>query len=213
MMNYVFPILLVLSFAAAAVQGRMSDLSAAVIQGGQDAVSLLLRLASMLCLWGGVMEIAEKSGITRLMAKLLSPLLKLIFPSLRKEKFAMEAISMNVTANILGLGNAATPLGLEAMRRLQEINEEKSAASDEMIVFVVMNTAAMHIIPTTVATLRGQYASADPMEIMPASILTSVCALTIAVIVAKLGNALYRRLRRREAKGGRRLSAVRSKGL
>lgn len=212
-MNYVFPILLVLSFAAAAVQGRMSDLSAAVIQGGQDAVSLLLRLASMLCLWGGVMEIAEKSGITRLMAKLLSPLLKLIFPSLRKEKFAMEAISMNVTANILGLGNAATPLGLEAMRRLQEINEEKSAASDEMIVFVVMNTAAMHIIPTTVATLRGQYASADPMEIMPASILTSVCALTIAVIVAKLGNALYRRLRRREAKGGRRLSAVRSKGL
>ncbi|MDD6146128.1 MAG: spore maturation protein A, partial [Oscillospiraceae bacterium] len=124
MMNYVFPILLVLSFAAAAVQGRMGELSAAVIQGGQDAVSLLLRLASMLCLWGGVMEIAEKSGITRMMAKLLSPLLKLIFPSLRKEKYAMEAISMNVTANILGLGNAATPLGLEAMRRLQEINGE-----------------------------------------------------------------------------------------
>ncbi|MGN0486842.1 MAG: nucleoside recognition domain-containing protein [Acutalibacteraceae bacterium] len=213
MMNYVFPILLVLSFAAAAVQGRMGELSAAVIQSGQDAVSLLLRLASMLCLWGGVMEIAEKSGITRMMAKLLSPLLKLIFPSLRKEKYAMEAISMNVTANILGLGNAATPLGLEAMRRLQEINGEKSTASDEMIVFVVMNTAAMHIIPTTVATLRGQYGSADPMEIMPASILTSVCALTIAVVVAKLGNVLYRRLRRREAKGGRRLSAVGSKGL
>lgn len=213
MMNYVFPILLVLSFAAAAVQGRMGELSAAVIQGGQDAVSLLLRLASMLCLWGGVMEIAEKSGITRMMAKLLSPLLKLIFPSLRKEKYAMEAISMNVTANILGLGNAATPLGLEAMRRLQEINGEKSAASDEMIVFVVMNTAAMHIIPTTVATLRGQYGSTDPMEIMPASILTSVCALTIAVVVAKLGNVLYRRLPRREAKGGRRLSAVGSKGL
>ncbi|MDD6011736.1 MAG: nucleoside recognition domain-containing protein [Oscillospiraceae bacterium] len=213
MMNYVFPILLVLSFAAAAVQGRMGELSAAVIQGGQDAVSLLLRLASMLCLWGGVMEIAEKSGITRMMAKLLSPLLKLIFPSLRKEKYAMEAISMNVTANILGLGNAATPLGLEAMRRLQEINGEKSTASDEMIVFVVMNTAAMHIIPTTVATLRGQYGSTDPMEIMPASILTSVCALTIAVVVAKLGNVLYRRLPRREAKGGRRLSAVGSKGL
>lgn len=212
-MNYVFPILLVLSFAAAAVQGRMGELSAAVIQGGQDAVSLLLRLASMLCLWGGVMEIAEKSGITRMMAKLLSPLLKLIFPSLRKEKYAMEAISMNVTANILGLGNAATPLGLEAMRRLQEINGEKNTASDEMIVFVVMNTAAMHIIPTTVATLRGQYGSTDPMEIMPASILTSVCALTIAVVVAKLGNVLYRRLRRREAKGGRRLSAVGSKGL
>ena len=97
---------------------------------------------------------------------------------------------MNITANVLGLGNAATPLGLEAMRRLQNINSNTEYASDEMIVFVVMNTAAMHIIPTTVATMRGQYGSADPMEIMPAAFLTSFLALVTAVTVAKIGNRL-----------------------
>ena len=168
----------------------MSALSSSVIQGGQDAVNLLLRLVSMLCLWGGIMEIAESAGVTRAFSRLLSPVLKLVFPRLRKNEYVLEAVSMNITANVLGLGNAATPLGLEAMRRLQEINPRGDSASDEMVVFVVMNTAAMHIVPTTVATLRGQYGSQSPMAIMPASILTSFCALTVAVTCAKLGNRL-----------------------
>ena len=189
-MNYVFPILLALSFIAAIATGRMNELSAAVIDGAEGAVQLLLRLVSMLCLWGGVMEIADRAGMTRIFSKLMSPLVGMVFPRLKKEKYALEAISMNITANILGLGNAATPLGLEAMRRLQDINSNKSVASDEMVVFVVMNTAAMHIIPTTVATMRGQYGSENPMEIMPAAFLTSFCALATAIAVAKLGNRL-----------------------
>ena len=139
------------------------------------------------------MEIAENAGITRAFSRILSPVLKLIFPRLKKEDYALEAVSMNITANVLGLGNAATPLGLEAMRRLQEINPDPLTASDEMVVFVVMNTAAMHIVPTTVATLRGQYGSQSPMAIMPASILTSFCALTIAVTCAKFGNRLRKK--------------------
>ncbi len=190
MMNYVFPVLLALSFIAAIATGRMDELSSAVIDGAEGAVQLLLRLVSMLCLWGGVMEIAEQAGMTRIFSKLMSPVVGMIFPKLKKEKYALEAISMNITANILGLGNAATPLGLEAMRRLQDINGNKNIASDEMVVFVVMNTAAMHIIPTTVATMRGQYGSENPMEIMPAAFLTSFCALAAAIIVAKLGNRL-----------------------
>lgn len=190
MMNYVFPVLLLMSFISAVATGRIDALSSAVIDGAESAVQLLLRLVSMLCLWGGVMEIAEASGMTRVFSKLMSPAVGLIFPRLKKEKHALEAISMNITANILGLGNAATPLGLEAMRRLQDINENKNVASNEMVVFVVMNTAAMHIIPTTVATMRGQYGSQRPMEIMPAAFLTSFCALTAAVVVAKVGNRL-----------------------
>ena len=190
MMNYIFPIMLIISFVSAVFSGRIDDLSAAVVSGAESAVQLLLKLVSMLCLWSGIIEIAEESGITRIFSKLMSPIISLIFPRLKKEKYALEAISMNITANILGLGNAATPLGLEAMRRLQDINESRTVASDEMVVFVVMNTAAMHIIPTTVATMRGQYGSADPMEIMPASFLTSFCALAAAVIVAKLGNRI-----------------------
>mgnify|MGYP000655920326 FL=1 len=193
MMNYVWPVMILFAFVSAIVTGSMSGLSAAVIQGGQDAVSLLLRLVAMLCLWGGIMEIAESAGITRAFSRILSPVLKLIFPRLKKEDYALEAVSMNITANVLGLGNAATPLGLEAMRRLQEINADPLTASDEMVVFVVMNTAAMHIVPTTVATLRGQYGSQSPMAIMPASILTSFCALTVAITCAKLGNRLRKK--------------------
>ena len=192
MMNYVFPIMIIFSFVCAIITGSMSELSASVVEGGSNAVELLLRLVSMLCLWGGVMEIADSSGITKGISKMLFPLMKMIFPRLRKEKDVLEAISMNVTANVLGLGNAATPLGLEAMRRLQQINPDTSQASDEMVVFVVMNTAAMHIIPTTVATLRGQYGSASPMSILPASFLTSFCALTVAIVCAKLGNRFIR---------------------
>lgn len=192
MMNYVWPVLILFSFLASIITGNVGALSNAVIQGGQNAVELLLRLVAMLCLWGGIMEIAQQSGITAAVSKLLRPVLKLIFPRLKNEKYAMEAISMNITANVLGLGNAATPLGLEAMRRLQLINSDTMTASDEMIVFVVMNTAAMHIIPTTVATMRGQYGSQSPMEIMPASILTSFCALTVAILFAKLGNRLHK---------------------
>lgn len=188
MMNYVFPVLVILSFISALATGQMKELSASVIEGGTNAVELIIRLVSMLCLWGGIMEIADRSGVTRGISKLLSPIVKLIFPRIRKEKEALEAITMNITANVLGLGNAATPLGLEAMRRLQQINPDTSKASNEMVVFVVMNTAAMHIIPTTVATLRGQYGSVSPMSILPASFLTSFCALSVAILYAKLGN-------------------------
>ena len=139
------------------------------------------------------MEIGDKAGLTALFSKIMYPIVSLIFPRLRKEKYVLEAISMYITANVLGLGNAATPLGLEAMRRLQSVNGNMDIASDEMVVFVVMNTAAMHIIPTTVATMRGQYGSVDPMEIMPAAFLTSFCALATAMIVAKVGNRLAKR--------------------
>ena len=191
-MNYVFPILVIFSFVCAAFTGQMNELSASVVEGATNAVELIMRLVAMLCLWGGVMEIADSSGVTRGISRLLSPVIRLIFPRIRKEKDALEAISMNITANILGLGNAATPLGLEAMRRLQQINPDTSRASDEMIVFVVMNTAAMHIIPTTVATFRAQYGSVSPMSILPASFLTSFCALAVAIAAAKLGNRYLR---------------------
>ncbi|MCM1365358.1 MAG: spore maturation protein A [Faecalibacterium sp.] len=193
MMNYVWPILVIFAFISSVITGNMAALSQSVIQGGQDAVQLLLKLVSMLCLWGGIMEIAQQAGVTKALSRLMYPVMKLIFPRIKNESYALEAISMNVTANVLGLGNAATPLGLEAMRRLQEINGDTSVASDEMIVFVVMNTAAMHIIPTTVATLRGQYGSQSPMEIMPAAILTSFCALTVAITAAKIGNRIRRK--------------------
>ncbi|MBQ8502899.1 MAG: spore maturation protein A [Clostridia bacterium] len=187
MMNYILPIMLALSFVSAMATGRMNELSAAVIEGGTSATGLLLNLVSVMCFWGGVMEVAEKSGITTLFSRLIAPIMKLIFPRLRKEKYALEAISMNVAANILGIGNAATPLGIEAMKRLQQLNPDTKRASDEMVVFVVMNTAAMRLIPTTVAALRGQYGSAEPMSIIVPTLLTTLCSMVVAVATAKIG--------------------------
>ncbi len=205
MMNYVWFALICISFLCAITGSNMAEFSAAVTQSAANAVNLLLKLTGMLCLWGGIMEIAQQSQLTVYISRMMSPLLKPIFPRLNKNSPAMEYISMNVTANILGLGNAATPLGLEAMRRLQDENPSPATASAEMVVFVVMNTAAMRIIPTTVAMLRQQAGSQNPMEILPASVLTSFVALMTAILAAKLGNAFYAgnnlRLRTKKRKG------------
>ena len=114
------------------------------------------------------------------------PVLKFIFPNLKKDSEVAGAISMNLTANILGLGNAATPLGIKAMKLMNQENKNPLVATDNMIFFVVMNTAAMHIIPTTVAMLRSQYGSANPMEIMPAAWLNSCLALAAGITAAKI---------------------------
>ena len=192
-MNKLLPVMLLISFICAAATGRMAELSAAVVSGSSSALELILNLAAIMCFWGGVMEIAEQTGITKGLSRLVSPFLKIIFPHLRKEEYALEAISLNVSANMLGLGNAATPLGLEAMKRLQQINSDSETASDEMVTFVVMNTAAMRIIPTTVASLRGQYGSAESMAILLPTLLTTASALAVGLAVARLGCIIKRK--------------------
>ena len=177
MMNYIWAGMMLLAFLSAAWQGNMQALSNAVMAGASDAVTLCIKLLGALCLWGGLMEIAKASGLTATVSRMLSPLLRLLFPNFKKDDPAMNAVSMNITANLLGLGNAATPLGLEAMRGLQANNPTPEIASDEMVNFVVLNTAALHLIPTTVALLRQEYGAAVPMDIMPAAWLTSAAAL------------------------------------
>ena len=186
MMNYIFTAIIIFSFIAAAFSGNMGELSGAIIGAGAAAVNLLLKLLGMLCLWGGLMNIAEKSGLTEYIRRLLSPLLRLLFPKIDKSSPAMRAISMNVTANLLGLGNAATPLGIEAMRRLKEENKSPLMPSNEMALFVVINTAAIKLIPTTAATLRQSFGSQSPMDIMPASWAASALALAAGITASKV---------------------------
>ncbi len=185
-MNYIWGAMVIFSFIAAVFSGNMQALSDSVINGGQDAISLVIKLTGMMCLWGGIMKIAEKAEFTKMICKLLGPIFSLLYKNVDKNSKTAEAMSMNITANLLGLGNAATPLGLEAMRRMQEANAEKSTATDDMVVFVVMNSAAMRLIPTTVATLRTQFGSESPMEIMPATWLSTLLSLIAGVVTAKL---------------------------
>ncbi|MBQ7653815.1 MAG: spore maturation protein A [Clostridia bacterium] len=186
MMNYIWAGMMLFSFVSAAFFGNMQNLSDAVLSGASDAVELSISLLGMLCLWGGIMNVAQKSGFTVIISRMLSPVFKLVFKNVKKDSPAAQAISMNFTANLLGLGNAATPLGLEAIKRLQLDNPSKIAATDDMAVFVVMNSAAMRIIPTTVAALRSKYQSASPMEIMPATWICTALSLFVGITVAKL---------------------------
>ena len=178
--------MVVFSVISAFFAGTVQELSAAVISSASDAVSLCIRLGGTICLWGGLMEIAEQSGLTGAVCRFLSPFLKIIFPEMDTKGQTAKAISMNVTANLLGLGNAATPLGLEAMRRLQSENQCKEKASSDMIKFVVINSAAFRLIPTTVAALRQDYGSKNPFDIMLPSWISSAAALTVGLTAATL---------------------------
>lgn len=181
-MNYVLPLMIVFSFFCAISSGKMSELSSAIITSGNDAIGLVIKLAGVICLWNGLSAVAEKSGLTKKLCKLLSPMLKLIFPTVYDEK-TKEAIALNITANLLGLGNAATPLGLDAMSRLQKANPIPEKATDNMVKFVVINSAAIHLIPTTIAMLRSEYGSSSPMEILIPALITSVCALSTGLVM------------------------------
>lgn len=189
MMNYIWVIIIIFSFFCAIATNNMSSLSSAVISGGTEGISLVIKLSGIICFWNGLMAIAEKSGLTKIISSFLRPILKLLFPNLKDEK-TKDAISMNITANLLGLGNAATPLGLEAMKRLQQSSLKKDTATNDMVRFVVLNSAALQLVPTTVALLRHEYGSSDPMEILLPSLITSffsvLSGITLTVFLSKV---------------------------
>lgn len=199
MMNYIWAIMILFSFVSAIFNGGMQSLSDAVIGGGQSAIDLCISLTGMMCLWGGIMNVAQQSGFTVLISRILSPVFRVLFKNVKKNSDTAQAVSMNVTANLLGLGNAATPLGLEAIKRMQKDNFNKNVATNDMAIFVVMNSSAMRIIPTTVAMMRSKYNSLSPMEIMPATWVCTAMSLTVGICVSKiLGKIL-------DAKDGRKL--------
>lgn len=191
MMNYIWVAIIIISFFSAIATGNMNKMSSAIISSGTEAISLSLKLCGMICFWNGIMSIAESSGFTKIISKILRPVLSLLFPSIKDEK-TKDAISMNITANLLGLGNAATPLGLEAMKRLHGGAENKNTATDDMVLFVVLNTAAIHIIPTTVALLRHEYGSNNPMEILLPSLVTSFLSVSVGILMTFILRKVFR---------------------
>ena len=184
MLNYIWSVLVIAAVVCAVVFGNTQALSDAVINSGAAAVELIMTMAGVMCLWSGIMKIAQESGFTRLMARLFAPVLRLLFPGLDSNSAAFGSITMNVSANLLGLGNTATPFGLKAMRELHELNGGSDTASDAMIVFVVMNTASMQLLPTMLGTLRQSKGSKAPFEILVPVWISSACALAVALLIA-----------------------------
>ncbi len=172
------------AFICALFTGNMSSLSAGILEGAKKSVETALTLLGTMCLWNGISEIATRSGFSKIYEKLLSPLIKLIFPRYSKTD-AAEAISANITANLLGLGNAATPLGIEAMRRMKEASGS-DVPDDETVRFVIINTAAVTLIPTTVASLRSAEGSSEPFSVLVPIWITGIISLCAGLIAEKI---------------------------
>jgi spore maturation protein A len=172
--------------AVAVVYGLISGSVEAVAKGAFDgaasAVELSLSMAGIMCLWTGVMSVMQKSGLAGTLARLMSPFLKALFPSARHDRPSMEAISANVSANLLGLGNAATPLGIKAARRLQQLNGGGTQACADFSMLLVLNTASIQLIPATIAALRVSMGSTQPFSVLPHVWIASACALLAALL-------------------------------
>lgn len=184
MLNYIWSGIVIISIICSVILGNTQNLSKALIDSGASSIELILTMAGIMCLWSGIMKIAVESGFTNLIAKLFAPILRPLFPKLDKDSEAFQSITMNISANLLGLGNAATPFGLKAMEQLHTLNNKSDTASNEMVIFVVMNTASLQLLPTTLASLRQSYGSTAPFEIIVPVWISSVCSLAVALILA-----------------------------
>lgn len=186
MLNSIWFGMIVLSVICALVTGRLGELSSALMDGAQTAVELSIFLLGSMCAWLGFLKIAEESGLSRLLAQALSPIIGRLFPEYREEEEIQGKISMNISANLLGLGNAATPLGLAAMKSMAEKNPCKDSPTPGMILFVVMNTASLQLIPLNMAAMRANCGSLQPFSILPQVWVTSAASLTVCVLACKL---------------------------
>ncbi|ATF12961.1 spore maturation protein [Brevibacillus sp. HB1.2] len=194
MLNVIWLGLIVISIVVAAMTGRMEAINAAAFEGAKTGVTVSLGLLSVLAFWMGMMRIAEKSGLLELLARVLSPIIQALFPDVPKGHPAMGYILSNMSANLLGLGNAATPMGLKAMEELQKLNPDKQNASPAMCTLLAINTASITIIPTTMIAIRMQYGSVNPVEIVGTTLLSSFAATIVALLIDRMYR--YRHIRR-----------------
>lgn len=191
-MSWIFTGILGISLVAAWVLDRGRELAAAVPQGAQAGITLAISLAGSICLWTGIGRLMEKAGVTTLLCKLLRPILGRLFPDTKKDPELAGVLSANVCANFLGLGNAATPMGIQAAQRLAA-KSSNGAASDQLCRLIVLNTASIQLIPSTVAAVRVSLGCCSPFDILPAVWITSLCSAGLGVTAAWLLGKLWRK--------------------
>ncbi len=191
LLSYVWIIMVILSIFCSILTGRTAQTGSAALIGAQNGVTLALSLCGSLCLWSGFVKLTEKSGLARRFSALLRPLLSRLFPEASRDPSALQDLCGNLTANFLGLGNAATPMGISAVRRMHALSG-KPDASDEMCRLIVLNTASIQLIPSTVGAVRASLGSARPFDILPAVWLTSACSVTAGLLAARLFSRWWR---------------------
>lgn len=186
MLNILWPIFIIISIIYAIFSGNLDALNKSIFESTESAVNLTLTLLGTTCLWSGIMEIASKTNVIEYLSKILKPIVKRLFPNMKEKSKSYDNVIMNIVANILGLGNAVTPLGLKAMSELQKNNDDKEKLSDNMMMLIVLNTASLQIIPTTVIAIRSSLGSEAPSKIIFPVWISTLCAVIIGVICCKI---------------------------
>ena len=186
MLNIIWPCFILISFIYAILTGNIENINQSIFTSAAGAVELSITFFSTICLWTGIMKIAQQTNFVTKLTKLLRPIINFLFPDCKNNEKAKEEISMNMIANILGLGNAATPLGLKAMKTLQKDNPKKDTVSHSMAMFIVINTASMQLIPTTVIAIRTSFNSSNPTQIIFPVWGVTIAAFLAAVIATKI---------------------------
>ncbi len=176
---------LVISLVCGTASGRLDGVTAAVSNGAAEAVSLAIGISGLMCFWSGIMELIKASGLAAKLSGMLAPVLRPLFGKASEDKEAMELVSANVTANLLGLSNAATPLGLRAVNRLYTI-EGQRGSPDSVLTLITLNTASIQVIPSTVAAVRAACGSASPFDIMPAVWGASIASVIVVLLSGRL---------------------------
>ncbi len=200
MMTWIWLCLMLAAVVCGILTGRAGALAAALTSGAGDAVGLCLSITGILCFWSGLMEVISESGLSSRIALLFRPVLRRLFPKSARDREACDAISANITANLLGLSNAATPMGLRAAARIHELTGGGARASDELVAFVAINTASLQLIPSTLAAVRASLGARSPFDVLfciwfasALSVLTAVFSARLMARLSKKRGALCRR--------------------
>lgn len=186
MLNKIWPVFIIISFVYAIIFGNIEKLNNGIFESTKSAVELCLTFLGTITLWNGIMQIAYKSRLVNNLVKILNPFLNKLFPELKNNQKIKKEISMNIIANIFGLGNAATPLGIKAMQSMQKNNKQKDKLTNSMVMFIVINTASLQIIPTTVIAIRNSLGSNNPTKIIFPVWIATIVAAVIGIFVTKL---------------------------
>ncbi len=185
-MNLVFVLLLVGAAIVGAVRGDVKAVGQGAFEGASQGVTLAIGLIGVMALWLGLMRIAEKAGLVEKLARAARPVFRPLFPAIPDGHPAISAMLLNIAANMMGLGNAATPFGIKAMEELEKLNPTPGTATNAQVLFLAINTASLQLVPTTVIALRASAQSSDPAGILLPTLIATVCALTVAILAAKL---------------------------
>ena len=186
MLNKIWPAFLIISFIYAILNGNIEEFNNSIFTSCAQTVDLILKLFGTMCLWNGLMKIVQETSLMKKLTKIISPLMKILFPKMKKEDKEYKEITINIIANLLGIGNAATPLGLKAMQTMQEKNPQKDRITDSMAMFIVLNTASIQLIPSTVIAVRASLGSVNPSQIIVPVWIATIAADVAGIIAIKM---------------------------